>query len=276
MDIEDFVKLAKDHITKGHIQNIRIYSGTWPSAVTFIPDEITTNIGNIFDFFQLNLKQFCNEDQYLLVYDFQVVFSEGKLCFCGLNMLIKPLSKIEEIDKAKGGTPLQVFVKGGTCELMNSAMAWKQIDQEMGITEEEDKSKKDQPKSYGNYNKFTRPSEVVRLPLQKEKTPESSSSMPSVSGRKKSGPVLFSFSHLEQETKSLQELTQTQKGGAEGSLFETQHKKDSNNGALLTQFKRQEAVLPNSRTPSPSCRRGVEDPPRFPIKGSGDHLTITV
>jgi len=131
-------------------KNLRTYGKRWWSGARRICDNIATKIGHMIALIQdrIDHGEIINgKEQALLVYNFQPLFSDKSSVYVSFDMVIKPLSQIDETHDLSG-IPLQLVVDGVSCSVMNNARAMLN----MGLAEfhEEEET----PVEYGNYGEY--------------------------------------------------------------------------------------------------------------------------
>lgn len=150
MKIEDFQKLLNKSTV--NTKHVRGFSKKWNSGVHRIPDEIVSNIGCIVLLLddKVNNGHFCKKDEYLMIYNFQPLYITNTTYLCSLDMLIRPISKINDLETCEG-KPLQLVVDGQNRMIVDNTYAMI----EMGLFE--DSEEEVLPICYGNYLDYLEP-----------------------------------------------------------------------------------------------------------------------
>lgn len=149
----EFIALLVAHANK--TTHIRAYSGKWHISANRIPDEITTKIGYILTLIQnkITQRQLIKPEQGLLIYNFESLFFENASThFYSLNMLIKPLSELNDTTKDMG-KPLQLVINEKTAEILNTTKYL--LDAGYLTPDEVAAEELEPPISYGNYGKYS-------------------------------------------------------------------------------------------------------------------------
>jgi len=159
MQVEQFQGLLAKHTVT--TSNVRALRTKWYSGVSRIPDEITSKMGSIVSLLQdeITKGRFCRgEDQYLLIYNFQPLQVERGDYLCSLDMVIRPISELGDLDNCTG-EPFQLVVNGTTGAVGNSAYGYRMI--AAGLEEEGEESEEEEesemPLIYGNYKDYSDP-----------------------------------------------------------------------------------------------------------------------
>ncbi len=150
MKHEDFQRL----LTKStkHTKNVRACSKEWYSGVCKIDDKIASEIGSIVLLLQEKIDNgyFCGKDSYLMIYNFQPLHISTEVYLCSLDIVIRPLAKINDLDTCEG-TRLNLVVDGKNGTVINNFYAMKM----MGIYDEEEEQGVSE--TYGSYIDFREP-----------------------------------------------------------------------------------------------------------------------
>jgi CheY-like chemotaxis protein len=148
--ISEFKSLAVKATNK--TSNVRISKKSWEnSGVHNIPDKISEKIDCFVDFIQkqINNGLFCKKNEYLLLYNFQLL-QPTKPYFCSIDIVVKPLSKIAEVDTVEGPT-LQLVINGDTGDVMNNIKGMLEIRTIHQLIFSPIQAGRHSPKTYGNY-----------------------------------------------------------------------------------------------------------------------------
>jgi CheY-like chemotaxis protein len=148
--ISEFKSLAVKAANK--TSNVRLSKKSWEnSGVHNIPDKIAEKIDCFVPFIQkqINNGLFCKKNEYLLLYNFQLL-QPKKPYFCSIDIVIKPLSKIAEIDTVEGQT-LQLVINGDTGEVMNNIKGMMEMRKIHQLIFSPIQAGRHSAKTYGNY-----------------------------------------------------------------------------------------------------------------------------
>lgn len=145
MNIEDFQKLLKQ--TTENTQNVRSYNKNWYSGVSKVPDEKAREIGGIVLFLQemIYKGELCKPGEYLMIYNFQPLHISDTDYLCSLDMVIRPMSKINDLESCDGET-VQLVVDINNRKILNNAYGMLL----MGIGDEDEGP----CLCYGNYSDY--------------------------------------------------------------------------------------------------------------------------
>jgi hypothetical protein len=157
MKIEDFQKLLNKSCSL--TKNVRGCTNWSSSGVCLIPDETSSKIDCIVSFLQhqINNGKFCKKDEYLMIYNFQPFHISDTRYLCNLDLLIKPISKINDLED-RVGKPLHLVV-----DAMDGTIADENygLDEVMGMLEDDEDEVEPVPVPvsvrYGNFLDYLEP-----------------------------------------------------------------------------------------------------------------------
>jgi hypothetical protein len=132
-------------------KNLRTYGKHWFSGARRISDCISTQIGRMVALLQdrIDKGEIINgKKESLLIYNFQPLFTDNVTHYVSFDMVIKPISEINNTHDLSG-EPLQVVVDCTSGEIMNNAKALMKI----GIPPS-DADDTQKPTTYGSYKHY--------------------------------------------------------------------------------------------------------------------------
>jgi hypothetical protein len=152
MNRSEFVALARANTDR--TSNIRISSNWNSSGVSQVKDGVAKEFGCVIALLQAQIEkgQLCKKDEFLLIYNFQLIQTVEEVDYYSLDMLIKPIHNIEEIEH-NGGRSLQLIINGATSEVMNNSKGM--VDMDLCSEKELLQNGEDAPTSLGNYNHYS-------------------------------------------------------------------------------------------------------------------------
>lgn len=120
----------------------------WRGSGAFaVDDKITKNIGAIVSFLDQNLRNFCADNEMLLIYNFQSANIDH---YVSLQAIKKPKEEIDNTDD-NSGKPIEIIINGETGEVMNPNQCWLNL----GITNKENLAAEGESAIiYGNFKKY--------------------------------------------------------------------------------------------------------------------------
>ena len=119
MNTLEFVTLSTTNTDR--TANVRTSSHSWlSSGVHRVPDDISNKFGCVVSLLQAQVDNglLCKKDEYLLIYNFQILDDTDDACYCSLDMVTKPTAEITETHVIKG-SPLHLVINGSSGEVMN-------------------------------------------------------------------------------------------------------------------------------------------------------------
>lgn len=148
MKSDEFLRLANKYAE--NTKRIRIGTKNWSSSgVSQMRQGVAEKIGRIIAFLEDHIKTFCEEDEFLMIYNFQLLFKSETSYWCSLDMVRRPLAEISDLGSYTG-KPFQLGIEGESGQIVNDAY----ILQEMGENEDETEI---EPICYGNFFDYADP-----------------------------------------------------------------------------------------------------------------------
>jgi hypothetical protein len=147
----EFAALVQANANK--TSRIRVYSGPWYTAVSRMPNKVTTQIGRVVHLIQAKMDEghFCKPDEGLLVYGYQALSFDTKQLYASLQTVIKPRVDLNNT-KNNTGTPLQIIINSNTGDVMNNSQGMLALG--LCTTKELQETHAEVPITYGNYNDY--------------------------------------------------------------------------------------------------------------------------
>jgi hypothetical protein len=151
MKNSEFITLAIANAVK--TSRIRCYDGRWYTGASRLPCDITSRIGSIISLLHAQIDQgkVGAQDEMLLLYNFQALHVDDMHLLISIDLLIKPLTEIKEVDKLVG-KPISLTLNCKTGEVINASQSLLILG--LITMEEIYEENMEEPIVYGNYHDF--------------------------------------------------------------------------------------------------------------------------